>query len=325
MDLVSIIVPVYNAEKFVARCVGSLTGQSYGNLEIILVNDGSRDASGAICLKLQTEDPRITYIEQDNLGAGGARNMGLGVATGEYVLFVDADDWLAKDAVETFISVAKKEGSDFVIMEAMEETATGLVYKPEKKLEQLSSGEILDALLVNAISNHVTRRLFKRSLWDGVKFPEKLIYQDLYVLPHVAIKAKKIIYRAQPVYFYNRINANANTSYLRDFRVFNRYSKVLAYAEHEKVGRELGDEKVITWAVNRGLHETVKAFCVECAYPALTDSQKEELKGYAAMRGEGISNLSLKDRLLLKSALKEGFLCKIYGCILRLLHILKLR
>ena len=325
MDLVSIIVPVYNAERFVARCVGSLTGQSYGRLEIILVNDGSQDASGAICLKLQTEDPRITYIEQENLGAGGARNTGLGVASGEYVLFVDADDWLAKDAVETFLSVAKKENSDFVIMEAMEETASGLVYQPEKKLEQLSSGEILDALLVNAISNHVTRRLFERRLWNGVKFPEKLIYQDLYVLPHVAIKAKKIIYRAQPVYFYNRINEKANTSYLRDFRVFNRYSKVFAYAEHEKVGRELGDERVIAWAVNRGLHETVKAFCIDYAYPALTQSQKEELKSYASLRSEGISGMSFKDRLLLKSALGKGFFCRLYGRILRLLHMLKLR
>lgn len=325
MDLVSVIVPVYNAEAYLPRCIESIISQTYSELEIILVNDGSPDKSGEICQSYEVKDKRIRYIKQKNSGAGGARNTGLSLAKGKYILFVDADDWLDVNAVATFLKIAGEKAADLVILEAKVLTDGKWLYKPKKENENLSSEELLDKILIDRISNHVTRRLFLRSLWDGVQFPLHLIYQDLYVLPHVAKRARKIVYRCLPVYFYNRMNVSANTAKSRDFRAFNRYSKVLAYAEHEKVAVEMGKKDVIAWSIDMGLHESVKAFCIDAAYPSLSGSQKDELKNYIKEHREGIGKLSFKDRLLLSSVLGSGLLCRIYGSLLHLVHAANIR
>ena len=106
---VSVIVPVYNAEKYIRRCVGTLTGQTYKNLEILLVDDGSRDDSGGICDDLAKEDERIRVIHKENGGLVSAWNKGFDYSTGEYGSFVDSDDYIAEDLIEK--AVRKSEGN----------------------------------------------------------------------------------------------------------------------------------------------------------------------------------------------------------------------
>ena len=101
--MVSIIVPVYNAEKYLRECIKSLISQTYSNIEIILVNDGSVDRSGDICKEYKQQDKRIIYIEQDNKGEGGARNAGLSISKGDYIAFCDSDDKLPKESIEVLI------------------------------------------------------------------------------------------------------------------------------------------------------------------------------------------------------------------------------
>ena len=99
-ELISVVVPVYNVENYLEKCVSSITNQTYKNLEIILVNDGSKDNSGAICDDLAKNDSRIKVIHKENGGLSDARNTGINVATGEYIGFVDSDDWIERDMYE---------------------------------------------------------------------------------------------------------------------------------------------------------------------------------------------------------------------------------
>ena len=113
--LVSIIVPVYKAKEYLDQCVQSLCSQSYSNLEIVLVDDGSPDECPALCDMLTTQDARISAIHKENEGAAFARKAGLDAASGQYVLFVDGDDWLDSDAVSMCVEVAQRDNADCVM------------------------------------------------------------------------------------------------------------------------------------------------------------------------------------------------------------------
>ena len=111
---VSVIVPVYNAEKYLEKCVNSIVNQTYKNLEIILINDGSKDNSLALCKKFNA-DARVVVIDQENRGAAGARNSGISVATGDYISFVDADDWVENSFIEKLVNLIQSTDSDISI------------------------------------------------------------------------------------------------------------------------------------------------------------------------------------------------------------------
>ena len=112
MELISVIVPVYNVEKYLYRCVDSIINQTYENLEIILVNDGSKDSSGKICDEYQQRDLRIKVIHKENEGLGFARNSGLDIATGQYVTFIDGDDYIGQIHIERMYNLIKETGTD---------------------------------------------------------------------------------------------------------------------------------------------------------------------------------------------------------------------
>lgn len=112
MELISIIIPVYNVEKYLNRCIDSIVNQTYENLEIILVDDGSKDRSGTICDDYKRKDQRIKVIHKENGGLGFARNSGLDIATGEYVTFIDGDDYIGKTHIEEMLGLIKETGTD---------------------------------------------------------------------------------------------------------------------------------------------------------------------------------------------------------------------
>src|SRR5699024_4494271 len=113
-DLISVIVPVYNVEKYVRRCIDSICGQTYSNLEIILIDDGSTDSSGKICDEMAAKDGRISVIHQENKGLSQARNAGLDQAKGEYIAFVDSDDYLSLNMYECLLKSLKENNADVV-------------------------------------------------------------------------------------------------------------------------------------------------------------------------------------------------------------------
>ncbi len=115
MELVSLIIPVYNAEKYLTKCIDSCISQTYQNIEIILADDGSLDHSGQICTEYASKDRRVKVCRQKNAGVSSARNLGLDLSKGRYIMFVDADDWICQTAVEDMMRAQQKSGADLIV------------------------------------------------------------------------------------------------------------------------------------------------------------------------------------------------------------------
>ena len=203
MEKVSIIVPVYKVEAYLQRCVDSLTGQTYPCLEIILVDDGSPDASGALCDKLAEQDDRIIVIHQTNQGVSAARNHGLDAMSGDWVCFCDGDDWYEADYVEKMLRCAKEEKADYIICDYQIVLGGG---------KQILSGSVdglesgCDSRLVIACGPVSScTHMIRRSLYNvsGVRYPVGCRqYEELPVVPVLAKYAAKIGIVKEPLYNY---------------------------------------------------------------------------------------------------------------------------
>lgn len=188
--LVSIIVPVYNVEKYIKRCVESIINQSYSNLEIILINDGSKDNSGKICDEFKLKDKRINVIHKKNCGVSSARNEGLKHVRGDYITFVDSDDWIEKETIKTFINkLINKYNYDLIMYGFMRDS--GKAYKQIELNDKVNIETYtnyndlileIETLIVTEKLNSLCNKIYKREIIDkiGVKFDENIsIGEDL--------------------------------------------------------------------------------------------------------------------------------------------------
>ncbi len=206
---VSVIIPFYNVKGYLAQCVRSVTRQTYKNLEIILVDDGSTDGSGALCDELCKADDRIRVIHKENGGISTARNVGLDEARGDFIAFVDGDDCVCEEYVARLMQLHEETGA---------ELAVGEFYRTQKDLEVERRGEIrlytpqkaIKEMLSDKLYLAPWGKLYKRELFDGLRFPEGLIYEDYAVIPKVAARANKIA-RVNAYLYYYRPNAKSIT------------------------------------------------------------------------------------------------------------------
>ena len=203
MELVSVIVPIYNVEAYLERCVESILQQSYKAMEIILVDDGSPDNCGNICEDYAGKDKRIRVLHKKNGGLSDARNAGLEIAQGKYVLFVDSDDAIKEKLVETCVQTAEKNNSDMVIfdftrVEGHAETLTTM--EIEKSGTYTLESE--PRLLFGAPA--AWNKLFRRDLFTktGIRFPVGKYYEDLGTIPKLLLLAHKIDYIKESFYDY---------------------------------------------------------------------------------------------------------------------------
>ena len=197
MEKISIIVPVYNVERYLPECLDSLLGQTYRELEIILVDDGSRDASGRICDAYGERDSRIRVIHQQNQGLSPTRNHGLDIATGDYIAFVDSDDYVAEDMMEKMLSAVKGAGNIF-----QKPTSIGNeVVKPRALLNRLSEERGWTYVVV-------WNRLYRKKVWEALRFPEDRIHEDEWVALSVYLACEKIALISDAYYYY-RVNRNS--------------------------------------------------------------------------------------------------------------------
>ena len=205
--LISIIVPVYQVEKYLEKCINSIIAQTYKNLEIILVDDGSTDNCPAICDRFQKEDARIKVIHQQNGGLSHARNAGLEIATGDFIGFVDSDDWIEPNMYEILMSALQDTGAEIAVCNRQTEISDSK-YLPANitscKRKLYSSKEAL-RLIINGrgnIRNTVWNKLYKRTVLSNISFPEGKIYEDLLWTPLVIGNAKLIVCMDSPLYHY---------------------------------------------------------------------------------------------------------------------------
>lgn len=224
--LVSIIIPVYNVEQYVRECLDSIINQTYKELEIIIINNGSTDFSGAICEEYVNKDNRICYILQENSGVSVARNTGLDNAKGKYVCFCDSDDTYELDYVETMIQTMRDKQADFVICGFNQ-----IVAGEKRKCSNIENSQFINQevlieniFLKNNIGGFVWNKLFKKELLDGVCFDENYqICEDTdFVLQYVN-NCTRIYVMKQALYNYRDRQGSAVNSidnlYDKDFRL----------------------------------------------------------------------------------------------------------
>lgn len=234
--MISIIIPVYNVEKYLERCVNSVLKQSYNDLEIILVDDGSTDNSGKICDRFKKKDDRIIVIHQRNQGLSAARNIGITKANGEYIAFVDSDDYILDDMYETLYKNLIKNDADISICKYQ------CVSENQKIDFSLDSNNIIimdkvkamnELLLDKTITNHAWNKLYKKDIFNNTKFPIGKKFEDIGTMYLLFEKAQKIVYQDTTQYIYiNRdgsILHNKNPQLLQDYisSINSRYEYLL--------------------------------------------------------------------------------------------------
>lgn len=185
-DKISIIVPVYNTENCLERCVSSLTGQTYRNLEILLIDDGSTDGSGILCDKLAESDDRICVYHKANGGASSARNLGLRMARGEYIGFVDSDDYMDKDAYQEMIELAETGGYEIVQIsrDERDESLNRLpdICEPPGEIRFCDAKTFIKELLLHKADCSFCTKLIRREVMEGRGFPEGELNEDFKLL-----------------------------------------------------------------------------------------------------------------------------------------------
>lgn len=204
--LVSVIVPVYNVEEYLSRCVDSILTQTYRNLEVILVDDGAKDSSGSICDAYAREDSRVRVIHKENGGLSSARNAGIDIAKGDYLEFVDSDDWIEPDAVENLLQMALEHQVELVTGGRWDVKArTG-----EKKLglcpqkQEIISGEELASRIFrwDNCDSSACDKLFHRRLFREIRFPLGVVCEDVPVMYRIALDAGRVAMLNKPIYNY---------------------------------------------------------------------------------------------------------------------------
>ena len=204
--LISIIIPCFNAEKTLEKCLKSVVQQSYANLEIIIIDDGSTDETSLIYNKFQSNDERILVLKQQNSGVSKARNTGVKAATGDYICFVDSDDWAELNYCSELYSLLVGENADISIVEASYEDENGnvLCNKPTSEEKIFDGNRALVLLLEDReIQSHPWGKLFKADLLKNVHFPENLkCFEDYSTLFKIFNKAVKVVKSNEKLYHY---------------------------------------------------------------------------------------------------------------------------
>lgn len=205
--LITVIVPVYKVEKYLKECVDSILKQSYSELEIILVDDGSPDGCGKICDNYAKTDERIRVIHQQNKGLSSARNAGIDIATGQYITFVDSDDWISEDMIEILYQSMKKQKAQMAgcFLESFYDNKRKLSNRYHDQIYIFSRAKALDSFLFNGYLTPCTcGKLYMIDLWKNIRFPEKMFFEDQYTTYKLIDQCDKICFTENPLYHYRK-------------------------------------------------------------------------------------------------------------------------
>lgn len=204
-DLVSVVVPIYGVEEYLKNCINSILKQSYINLEIILVNDGSPDKCGEICDEYSKIDNRVKVIHKKNGGLSDARNVGIEIATGKFITFIDSDDYISEDYIKLLLECLIKGQADISIckLKVTSNLQEKSLIENYETMEAFTSSEALKHMLYALkFSTSACGRMFKTDLFDDVRFPLNKYSEDLFTIYKTFVKASKIVFISKEAYFY---------------------------------------------------------------------------------------------------------------------------
>ena len=301
--LISVIVPVYRVEKYLERCVESILSQTYENLEVILVDDGSPDRCPAICDSYAQKDARVKVIHQENKGLSGARNAGIELAAGEYLAFVDSDDYVSLHFIEALYQLLQETGCaigqcrfTYVKGEALPEEGNSAfcIYRGESLMEQLYGPEEKATYFVVAWNKLYRAGLFKET---GIRYPEGRIHEDEATTYQLFHAARKLAFLDKAMYGYYTENGGSITS------VFSAKRLQWLTAQEERITffKKNGYEKLLP-AAYRKLCDACITFFFRCTEQvegaeALKKELRQRLEHYRADGANFIAALPLKTRM----------------------------
>ncbi len=219
--LISIIVPIYNVEAYLKQCLNSIINQTYYNLEIILVDDGSPDNCPQICDECAAKDKRIVVIHKENGGLSDARNAGLNICKGEYIYFLDGDDVIPQNCIQELFKIASQENADIVSSSYMEFRGQEKYFETtfqDVSYTTMNGSDALILLCKNSTPGIMSScmKIYKRACFRNIRFPKGKLYEDAHTNYKIYHNCKKICYTSAPLYFY-RIHdksISANTTSL---------------------------------------------------------------------------------------------------------------
>lgn len=249
---ISVIVPVYNVENYLSRCIDSILAQTFSDFELILVDDGSTDSSGKICDEYAKKDSRIKVIHKENGGQSSARNIGIEMSDCKYISFIDSDDWISKDYLEYLLSLIKIYDADVVSADYRITYGKNISFVSKIKEKLLvGSSEILKFYLVQDKMHgkndfSVWAKLYKKELFNGIKFPSGTIYEDniinFRILKncHRYVKSSKIIY----AYFHHNKSTTKSKLSEKHLALIKTSEEMLELAENDEKLIKLCKQKI---------------------------------------------------------------------------------
>lgn len=246
MPLISIIVPIYNVEEYLGKCVNSLLGQTIRDIEIILVNDGSTDSCAQICDAYASKDSRIKVIHKKNGGLSDARNSGIKIAKGKYIAFLDSDDWVELNCYEYLYNLIEEQNADIVQCDYVKvyKSEDKIVFNKEVKFAEYTGEEALNLLYGEQYPKTIVvwNKLYKKKIFDKIIFPKGFVHEDEFVTYKALHQAGKVIDSNLPLVGYRQREGSIMN---KEFNV-KRLDVLQAYIERRE------------YFYNEGLIELVK-------------------------------------------------------------------
>lgn len=225
--ILSIIVPAYNIEKYLKRCLDSIINQSYTNFECIVVNDGSTDGTKILCNEYAKKDNRIIVINQENGGLSVARNNAMKKAQGKYISFIDGDDYIMKTYCETLINLLEGYNADIVKCDYYKGVLNDT---KDIQVKCVSGVEFTKELIQDKVGSQLWQYIYKKELWNNIVSPKGRYAQDMMILHEVTNKAKNIVITNEKLYFYF-IDRNDSTSNSVKKKVKGAFDRAIAFKE----------------------------------------------------------------------------------------------
>jgi len=232
--LISVIIPVYNVEAYLERCVESVRKQTYRNLEILLVDDGSTDGSGSICDIFAQRDERVQVWHVENQGPSAARNLGIENARGDYLLFVDSDDMVSEDHVLFLYGMMNRAKADLAICNYTTTEKDTFLEQPEKRRLVWTGKKALEHLLYQRyFTTGPVCKLYRKALFETVRFPVGMLYEDTLAIAQVIGRANKVVYSDAVKYgYYQRPGSTMRSSYREDtFQYIEITRQLICYVD----------------------------------------------------------------------------------------------
>ena len=311
---ISVIVPVYKAERYLERCLDSLLSQSHKELEIILIDDGSPDRSGAICDSYAARDSRILVIHQENGGPSAARNAGLERVSGEYVTFVDSDDYIEPDYCEYLLSLAVKHGADIVQCGALEEGNGGIrVLGPESDILLPEGLASMEGRNWHAYGNANWGKLYRRTVVEQARFDTRCcIGEDLHFNFQALQRAGIIVLGSAAKYHYVLTEGSLFRAAPSRDRLLN--CREMLYRARD----EFSHSAALSRLVSDEIYRNDLDICSKIACFAM-DAEKDVLRVVRAEVRTALPSIILSDRFTQREKLKFALIAWVWPVYCRLL------